>query len=746
MDKDRHTGHGEWPFCRTDSEVMPDIQHQHGLLWHQGVPKAKGFLTWVCMILMLVLPIIPGLPGLALADSTPVRGYGEARGQTDPNGYDIAFIIDNREIAGSRSALEDVKALSDLLDRHMLADHIVRLERPSFQVICDIFGGCPSEAGHVWPSLIAQITDRDQSRLFVYYLGPARIEGLERQWLFRDDTGKTSKRTSAYAVGWLHKQMEKTGPKSALLMMETSFAPRPLPCISENPLLIDATMKTVRRNYAALMRGSTLPEGFAELSATWPVQAPHCDRFELTSEGTERPLFTKYVLKGIVEGEADKDPFGNENGIVTLGELADYANDRIERAVQFQWGRQQAVWKVGPQSRSLARVEPRDPVQEVMTIDRPAKKVETSKTYCERNPRAAGCHVCERNPTSGACRTFCQQQPDSFHCAVTCTDREISDACPCTADDPRAGCAIGWCQWSAEELGPSAVGLLDVLGIQRRTACARAGKEARNAEPNVFWQIFTPIIWRLARPYVEPWVACTLRCEGAPPPAQKRGVDPGSKEPKELPKTEKSGQARTVLTTSVQTAGVERSSAAQPRTAFHLEICDEFHDPLPPYIGIPRWMPGTLMISETLRSDWGCEPMVIKSTGGLKRRPHFTGGMPPPVWTYPQRFAMPPPVPVPPLVVFGMPPPVTLEPGTIPHFKPSVSQIRWLQSALTLRNFSPGPLDGTIGPETRAAIERWRRAKSAGNVIGRLTKAEFEEIVIEFGNLFDQVHPNAPLY
>ncbi len=672
---------------------------------------------------------------------------GNVREQADPNGYDIAFVIDNREIAGTPSALEDVKAISDLLDRHMLADHIVRLERPSFQVICDIFGGCPSEASHVWPSLIAQITDRGRSRLFVYYLGPARIEGLERQWLFHSHGEKTSRPTNAYAVGWLHKQMEKTGPKSALLMMESSFAPRPLPCVSEDPVLIDATMKTIRRNYAALMHGRTLPEGFAELSATRPVQAPHCDRFELTSRGTERPLFTKFLLKGIVEGEADKEPFGNGNGSVTLGELAGYVNDRIERAVQFQWGRQQAVWRVGPESRPIANIKPRAPVQEVMTIDSPARAARTGKAYCERNPQAAGCHVCERNPMGRACKAFCRQQPDNFFCAAfVCTDQEVSEACPCTAGDLRPGCATGWCQWSEEELGPSAEWLLDVIGIQRKSVCTWVGNDVIDAEPNVFWQLFTPIIWRLAQPYIEPRIACLLGCAGLSAQAYRASGGLRPKEEIAQPKTKKIEQANSISTTRMQAVHADKSGVSPPRTAFHLEVCDEFHEPLPPYIAIPRWMPGTLMISEMLRSSYGCEPAVIGSRGLLKRQPGYASGLPPPVWVYPPRFAMPPPLPALPLVPFERPPAVALGPGAIAAFKPTVSQIRWLQSALTLRNFSPGPIDGTIGPETKAAIRRWRRAGPAGNVASKLTKAEFEEIVIEFGNLFDQVYPNAPLY
>jgi peptidoglycan hydrolase-like protein with peptidoglycan-binding domain len=41
----------------------------------------------------------------------------------------------------------------------------------------------------------------------------------------------------------------------------------------------------------------------------------------------------------------------------------------------------------------------------------------------------------------------------------------------------------------------------------------------------------------------------------------------------------------------------------------------------------------------------------------------------------------------------------------------AVSQIRWMQAALTFNNFDPGPVDGVLGRETRDAIRRWREAR-----------------------------------
>lgn len=742
---------------------MPDIQHQLAQLRHRMVSKAKRFsaLNDACQILLMLLVL--GLSGPVLADSTPIQDRAEAAKKADPNGYDIAIIIDNREIALTHSANEDLQAIKNMMDRHMFADHFITLQNPTLAVICDIFGGCPNEAKEVWPSLIKQVANRQKSRLFVYYLGPARIEGQERQWLFRSQNKTSPRPTESYAIGWLHRQLEKAAPRSALVLMETSFAPRPLPCNSEDPLLIDATMETVKRNYHALMKGRSLPEGHAELSATLPIQAPHCDRFELTSDGIERPLFTKYVLKGIVDGEADKEPFGDEDGAIDLGELAAYTNSRIKRAVQFQWGREQTVWQVGAYGHRLARVEPRASTLDVQKPDRPSKPAnkpppdkatkrvdkelkQEPKALCERNPEAKGCHVCEQNPGGDGCWDFCQTNPDSFHCALVCTDQEVSEACPCTENDPRSACNVSWCQWSAAELGPSTVDLLEMFDVRREEACRWATGEEEE-DPNLFWQLFTPIIGRLLWPQIEPMATCTLNCNGLPARiGQSTSAEPTSPAETEPLSIEPSEPAEIISIATDQEIGVDEQRSSEPKTAFHLEVCDEFEEPLPPYIALPRWMPGTLMISEALRSIWGCQPPVITAEKTFKRAPYFARGLPPPTWTVPPRFSTPGPVPLPKFRRFAMPPPVALEGPTYPPFKPTVSQVRWLQSALTLGNFNPGPIDGSTGGQTDQALKRWRGANLEGNVIGSLTKPEFDKIIQEFGHLFDQIEPNASLY
>lgn len=753
MDKGRDTGHAEGPPFENDIEVMPYSGQQHVPNRRLRTPAGGAFQFPDLTVLMLVLLGMLLLPGLTLNAFAQAEGNGEQPQKADPNSYDIAFIIDNREIAGSPSAKDDVEALTAMLDRHMFADHIVRLERPSFDLICDIFGGCPTEADQPWPSLISQIADPGQSRLYVYYLGPGRVEGRERQLLFEDGPG----RTSPYTVGWLHRQLEKTNPKSALVMMDTSFSPRPMPCADENPALIDETMKTFQRNYGRLMEGRSLPRGLAELTGTMPGEAPHCDRYELTSDDIERPLFTKFVLKGVVEGLADKQPYGNEDGTVELGELASYTRDRIRRAVQFQWGRRQTVWRVGPGSRVLAKVEPRAP-----TWNEKKKKVETPKletrgepsekkaeTRLEPNTSKPGAekekdvtlerHVCDQDQESPACIAFCANNPDDFRCpfigVAVCQGEPISDACPCAPNDPRPGCSKGgsWCRWSADHLGGAAEAVVNTIGGSPDQACQWATKDETDIEDGVLWDIFAPIGWRLIRPRFRSMAACMLNCQGRALPItisieDDEVLDAG---------TDPTGG----LTSDASVNGnpPPEWGESPPKTAFEAEVCD---DTLPPYIALPRWMPGTLTISEALRFLSDCEP--------LGPRARYTHGMPPPVllveappitkkarYKAPPPFAMPPPIVLPPVKVAAVTPPV---------FEPTENQIRWLQSALIMDNHNPGPIDGMIGGKTNAAIRSWREENGITPLDGPLTETEFNRIIRELGKKFDQLTPGAPRY
>ena len=332
---------------------------------HARPKLAKPIRQRFLVRLFLLLPFLYAAfgPG-GLQAQQPVEGS-----------FDVAIIIENRILPDGRvakgtseaqrkhaeriaehtktSAKAEIDLLFEMLDRQMFFEHIIRLERPTIEVICDIFG-CEDDVQppNVFPPLVWQITRKDEARLFVYYIGDGRVEGLERQLLFHRDEKAPDHDVEPYSVEWLHKMLALAGAEETLVMLDTGFAPRSLPCANEDPLLITETLVRIRRNYQRIARDHWNKTNSLELSATTPVQPPHCDRFDEVLLKIQEPLFTKFLLKGIVDGEADED--GDD--LIDLGELAGYLDSRIKHGARFQWGRLQNVRAVGSPSENLASV------------------------------------------------------------------------------------------------------------------------------------------------------------------------------------------------------------------------------------------------------------------------------------------------------------------------------------------------------------------------------------------------------
>ena len=313
------------------------------------------------------------------------------------------------------------------------------------------------------------------------------------------------------------------------------------------------------------------------------------------------------------------------------------------------------------------------------------------------------------------------------------------------------------------------------------------------AEPELgpFAQIFTPIAWRLGRPLVQDALSCVLDCRGLAPAAMTTpapAIDAemaGPRLPQPGPDPMEPPQP-----------------AVDPRSLGPLqrEICDRLREPLPSYIGLPRWMPGTLIISEALRSHYDCPPPGpepelpapvavaivapdIPDAPEMERAPIVSDASPSedvsaespltsndPLATWPPYAEDVPyaadvnvpreesgaaagggpttPSAVDRDVADATPPPsdIAADPLSFAEEQPfdgSVSQVRWLQSALTVDSRDPGPIDGQIGRKTMEAVQSWRQDNGRPNWTGALTETEFQAIIEQFGDRFDQIQPRA---
>lgn len=781
---------------------MPDLFARQGVPTgiRLSISSSSGEVSWRARsnaglglagryLAILLVSLISALwPG-------PVQA--QADGATDDSSFDIGIIIDNRLDTKSEAARANIDALFKMFDQQMHIEHIMLFERPTIEVVCDIFG-CPEEIEpfNPHPSMIWQITREEKTRLVVYYIGDGRVEGLERQLLFSRTDRKVAGDVVAFPVEWLHGSLERAEPDLAVLLLDTSFAPRPLPCASEDPRLIDDALLGVRRNYQQIARDHWNRTDGLELSATTPVQPPHCDRFDQVLEGIDEPLFTKFFLKGIVEAEADQGPFGDDDGRIDLGELKDYLDDRIKRAARFQWGRLQNVRAFGPRSRVLAVVDRRDLSKDNAAViarrDRhpdPSAdddqgnaapgasgdqeggggatdiKPKTPDARCREDPSRDDCHPCVLDPDGTDCAERCQEDQDSSLCAkylissaeITRSPAGVSGAI--FAADMRSTA----CRWMADNISPYASVLVQRVKGDTAPACAWA-RDRTPVELGPIGQIFTPIAWRLGRSSAQDAAFCLLDCDGspsttAPAPAldDQQTDDDGFVTPD------------------------DRARDIASRSAFNLFICDVLHAPVPSYIGLSRWMPGPLIVSEGLRAYLGCPPLVTgrlqpQSCGPEMPKIEIVQCLPETVFAHRldplladwlnRSLDLD-------LTIAGFdtsdlhvdrvdfssprydicmldkprPQPRPLEdPLPIPGIALSEGKVRWLQIALTVDNRAPGPIDGDIGAKTMRAIQSWRRDNSPDSQTGDITEDEFQAIIKAFGERFDQIHGRVPSF
>jgi hypothetical protein len=398
-------------------------------------------------------------------------------------------------------------------------------------------------------------------------------------------------------------------------------------------------------------------------------------------------------------------------------------------------------------------------------------------TRCRNDPSADGCHPCVLDPGGLACAERCQESADSDLCAPYLTSAmETVDGGP--EEPPEGGGVIAvvvdengderadpsaLCRLAIEHVSPYASVLVERIRGDTAPACAWAVDRSR-LELGPFAKLFTPVAWRLGRSTVQDAVLCLLNCERLATAAQSPAADPfdpPASQPSAPPQ-----QPRQALVTAPE-------SMPEPH-AFHREVCDQLSEPLPPYIGLPRWMPGTLLISEGLRAVYGCR---LPDAAPLLPVPIVVAIEPPP-------DAPPAPDRTPlaneiddqlgdlpsyaadvnqPADDNGTPADTDLADAGPPTddgqeddnapadqpapeetpFSATSSKVRWLQTALTVDNYNPGPIDGAMGAKTMEAVRAWRRDNDRSERTGPLTEAEFQTIVEDFARRFDQIHERA---
>ena len=166
-----------------------------------------------------------------------------------------------------------------------------------------------------------------KSRVFVYYIGhgaPGSAEG--RAMLVPSDASAGQIALSGYPLDLLYANLGKVPAENITVVLDACFSGvSPAGSIMGNalPLAIVARVAPVPPNVTVISAAAS------DQMANWEQDNSHA-------------MFTEYYLKGM-SGEADKAPYGNGDGKVSLDELARYLKATMSYMVRRNYGRDQTA-------------------------------------------------------------------------------------------------------------------------------------------------------------------------------------------------------------------------------------------------------------------------------------------------------------------------------------------------------------------------------------------------------------------
>ncbi len=252
---------------------------------------------------------------------------------------DIIVVIGNRKyrkgIPEVRFAHRDIAAIRRFsLDVMGARDgNIIELSDATQAEMLAVFGSHRRPEGK-----LAAYVKPNRSRVLVYYSGHG-IQGLNdrERYLLPIDTDPDMVEINGYPVDLLLDNLSRLPAVSVTVMVDACFSGesaagylrKNASGISISPKILDVPSKIT---FISATRANQL--------ASWDMKAEH-------------GLFTEHLLEGLY-GDADKHPFGNGDGVVTLAELRLLLDDRMTYAARRNHNRQQQAGIIGDEGFVLA--------------------------------------------------------------------------------------------------------------------------------------------------------------------------------------------------------------------------------------------------------------------------------------------------------------------------------------------------------------------------------------------------------
>ncbi len=273
-------------------------------------------------------PVPPSAPASTrLAEAPLVLDFPKGRERPD----DIAVIIGNgdytrqgRDIPDVRPAHADAASIRLYVSQALgISDgNIILLRDATAAQMAQVFGSRDNYRGQLFDWV-----KPGRSRVFVYYAGhgaPSLDSGGPYLVPTDADSGRIG--LSGYPLAQLYDNLGRLPAESVTLVLEACFSgqsPAGSLVGKASPILLES-------------KATTVPANLTVISAAGGNQIANWEQDETHG------LFTVYFLKGM-SGEADKAPFGNGDGSVTLDELDRYLGETVTYLARRYYGRDQTA-------------------------------------------------------------------------------------------------------------------------------------------------------------------------------------------------------------------------------------------------------------------------------------------------------------------------------------------------------------------------------------------------------------------
>lgn len=243
---------------------------------------------------------------------------------------DVAIIIGNadysrgHDIPDARTAYADAESMRRYaLDGLGVREgNIIFLKDATGTQLAEVFGNERDHRGKLF-----NWVKRGKSRVFVYYIGhgaPGNAEG--RAMLVPADASAGQIALSGYPLDLLYANLGRVPAESITVVLEACFSgtsPAGSVVGKALPIAIVPKVPPVPANVTVISAAAS------DQMANWEPDDSHA-------------LFTEYFLKGM-SGEADKPPYGNSDGKVTLDELDRYLKETLSYWARRDYGRDQTA-------------------------------------------------------------------------------------------------------------------------------------------------------------------------------------------------------------------------------------------------------------------------------------------------------------------------------------------------------------------------------------------------------------------